>query len=671
MKISKALSAVTAAAMLLTLTACSNGSSGSTPLDDFNSDYSEASPEDSYSEIMSSPDSTSSEDNEETEPNLALTAEETPARDFQYEEIRDIGIEITGYNGDNTIVKIPSEIDGKKVVKIGNEAFKYRSDITDIAIPEGVTEVTPMAFSRCSGLRNVALPDSVMSIGAVVGFGDYLGTYAKFTYRGKEYRPSQYDELNDAITSNPGLTADAALANGFKFEYSEELGGMIITDYIISHATNVEIPSAIDGISVVGIEGNYYMPEYYQGAFAQCYDLTSVTIPYGVKRIGYSSFQRRTKLTEVIIPDSVTEIGDFAFAQCDKLKNITLPNSVTKIEKGSFAACYATITYKGKTYTSDNYDALYNAVNSISLTVAAPVSTESPVSTQSPVSTESPVSHESPASDFEYEYKEELGGIVITKYTGSKSVVNIPSEIDKKKVVKLNIGSFGNSNITEVTIPYGVIEIGDSAFGECSSLKSVDIPNGVTKIGVGAFMSCTALTSITIPNSITRILDQTFFDCTSLKNVAIPDSVTFISSGNMMFGPAFYGCNANVTYKGKTYSPDNYDALYNAANSNSSNDAAPESPASDFEYKYKEELGGIVITKYIGSDSDVYIPEKINGQKVVRIAMFTFAFFNGTSITIPDSVTEIEFDAFMGSMAKIIYKGETISNGYYLPLYNA
>lgn len=366
MKISKALSAVTAAAMLLTLTACSNGSSGSTPLDDFNSDHSEASPEDSYSEIMSSPDSTSPEDNEETEPNLALTAEETPARDFQYEEIRDIGIEITGYNGDNTIVKIPSEIDGKKVVKIGESAFEYRSDITDLAIPEGVTEVNPGAFSRCSGLRNVSLPDSVISFGATAfRFSDYLGTYAKFTYRGKEYSPSQYDELNDAITSNSGLTADAALANGFKFEYSEELGGMIITDYIISHATNVEIPSAIDGISVVGIEGNYYMPEYYQGAFAQCYDLTSVTIPYGVKRIGYSSFQRRTKLTEVIIPDSVTEIGDLAFAQCDKLKNITLPNSVTKIEKGSFAACYATITYKGKTYTSDNYDALYNAVNSI------------------------------------------------------------------------------------------------------------------------------------------------------------------------------------------------------------------------------------------------------------------------------------------------------------------
>lgn len=101
-----------------------------------------------------------------------------------------------------------------------------------------------------------------------------------------------------------------------------------------------------------------------------------------------------------------------------------------------------------------------------------------------------------------------------------------------------NIGdwAFGYcSSLTNVTIPNSVISIGNAAFEGCSGLTSVTIPNSVTKID--AFAGCSGLTSLTIPNSVTSIGELAFEGCSGLTNMVIGNSVTSIGD------QAFRGCS--------------------------------------------------------------------------------------------------------------------------------
>ena len=95
-------------------------------------------------------------------------------------------------------------------------------------------------------------------------------------------------------------------------------------------------------------------------------------------------------------------------------------------------------------------------------------------------------------------------------------------------MTKIGSNAFYRCDLTSVTIPGSVTEIGSSAFDQCTSLTSVTITDGVTKIGDAAFINCRSLASVTIPGSVTEIGSSAFQECTSLTSVTIPDGVTKI-----------------------------------------------------------------------------------------------------------------------------------------------
>ena len=102
------------------------------------------------------------------------------------------------------------------------------------------------------------------------------------------------------------------------------------------------------------------------------------------------------------------------------------------------------------------------------------------------------------------------------------------------------------SKLTNITLPDSLTSIGKYAFESCSSLTNVTIPAGVTTIGTGTFLYCRKLTNVTFQNGLTGIGSYAFERCGSLTNVTIPASVTYISQ------EAFFYCGSlrTITFVG-------------------------------------------------------------------------------------------------------------------------
>ncbi len=163
---------------------------------------------------------------------------------------------------------------GDVVTGIGYYAFSYCSGLTSIEIPNSITSIGMSAFSDCSSLTSIEIPNSVTSIG--------------------------YSAFSDC-----------------------------------SSLTSIEIPNSVTSIG--------------DCAFYGCSSITSIEIPNSVTSIGGGAFSVCSGLTSIEIPNSVTSIGEGAFYNCSSLTSIEIPNSVTGIGRGAFSRCSAltTVYYTG------------------------------------------------------------------------------------------------------------------------------------------------------------------------------------------------------------------------------------------------------------------------------------------------------------------------------------
>ena len=265
----------------------------------------------------------------------------------------------------------------------------------------------------------------------------------------------------------------------------------------------------------------------------------------------------------------------------------------------------------------------------------------------------------------EYEY-----GVRITRCDKNVSgKVVVPETIEGYKVKWIDNYAFSNcKNITEITIPDSVMEIGEFAFlgctsllkvvlsknmtaieaqtfSGCSSLESIIIPEGVTKIGTrsksedfmcdgAAFYGCTSLKEIIIPDSVTEIWWRAFSGCTSLSKVKLPKNLTSINSD------VFSGCTslAEITI------PDSVTSIGSSAFEGCTSLAEIVIPDSVTEIGWSAFEG-------CTSLAEIAIPDSVT-------SIGGSAFSGCTSlveITIPDSVTEIGSSAFSGctSLSKV------------------
>ena len=427
---------------------------------------------------------------------------------------------ITGYNGTASNLQIPSTILGKPVTIIGEGAFSDCTSLKGITIPNSVTSIEDSAFEYCFSLISVVIGDSVEHIGEEAFFscGKLLEVYnlssLNITKGSEENGYVGYPAL-DIYTSLDTPSKLSTDSDGYMIYTNGE--EKLLVGYTGSEK-ELTLPSDI--------------PSIYHYAFVNCFSQTRIVIGDDVTSIGVGAFGFCYSLTSVVIGDSVTSIGEDAFFYSHKLVEVYNLSSLN-ITKGSEENGY--VGY----YAKDIYTSL---------------------NTPSKLSTD------------------ENGYII---YTDGQT--------------KSLVGYVGEE--TELTLPSGITEINQGAFVDCTSLTSVVIPDSVTSIGERAFYNCESLTSVkytgtidqwcgitfdgwnsnplsngaklslngelvtelVIPNSITEIKDFAFNGCDSLTNVTIPDSVTSIGVY------AFKDCDSLtvINYVGTKVEWDNIEKGYN------------------------------------------------------------------------------------------------------------
>ncbi len=214
-----------------------------------------------------------------------------------------------------TSVTIPNS-----VTSIGASAFSGCTGLTSVTIPDSVTSIGSKAFSGCTGLTSITIPDSVTSIDASAFKGCTGLTSVTI--------PNSVTSIgSSAFEGCTGLTSitipnSVTSIGSFAFEGCTGL-------------TSITIPGSVTNIGV--------------SAFSGCKKLKSVTISNGVTSIGTYAFRSCTGLTSITIPNGVKSIGDKAFFDCSSLKSVTIPQSVTFIGTDVFTACtkLETIGYEG------------------------------------------------------------------------------------------------------------------------------------------------------------------------------------------------------------------------------------------------------------------------------------------------------------------------------------
>lgn len=296
--------------------------------------------------------------------------------------------------------------------------------------------------------------------------------------------------------------------------------------------------------------------------FADCANITSVTISNGVTAIGGDAFNDCSKLERISIPDSVNSIGYRAFWGTDwyknqpngliyagkvayaykgtipndilqtfkpdtvgigdrsfafsNLKEVVIPDSVTNIGKSAFSGCERmTGLTIGRNVKSIGEDAFLRCGRLNSIIIPDSVTS--------------------------------IGSEAFSECSGATSIILGSGVTD----IGNSVFSYCSS-LTKIIIPDSFTRVGNGMFSNCESLTNVTIGSGVTHIDIKAFYCCTALTTITIPNGVTRIDDEAFYDCQNLGNINIADSV--ISIGKRAFDRTLWYNNHNnstVVYAGR------------------------------------------------------------------------------------------------------------------------
>ena len=246
------------------------------------------------------------------------------------------------------------------------------------------------------------------------------------------------------------------------------------------------------------------------------------------------------------------------------------------------------------------------------------------------------------------------GTVAITGYTGNGPSLVFPSSIGGKRVRVISLSTVADKQaVTSVTIPEGVETINSRSFYGFDNLASVKLPSTLTYIGDEAFVRC-AFTGVELPSGLKTLSRRAFWGCPNLTSLTIPAGLEPIDYSVGYSGPAYSyqrdfsynpvvdcksfqgfkvatGCKNYSVRDGVLFSKDGSVLYSYPSGLTSSTYAVPQGTRS------------IASEAFAAND---YLSQVSFPSGFEKICYWAFYGTNLTSVTLPDSVTEVQEGVF-------------------------
>ena len=232
-----------------------------------------------------------------------------------------------------TSITIPNS-----VTSIGNSTFYGCSKLTSITIPDGVTSIGKSAFDNCSSLTSITIGNSVTSIGEYAFYKCPIETATMPTTAISSIPKSKLEMViltsgesigrgafsgcssltNITIPNSVTSIGNTAFSGCSSLKYNEYDNAYYLGNADNPYLVLVKVKSK----DITSCKTNEKTKIICDMAFIHCTNLASITMGNNVTSIGEYAFMYCDSLTSVTIPDSVTYIGAYVFTYCSNLKTI-------------------------------------------------------------------------------------------------------------------------------------------------------------------------------------------------------------------------------------------------------------------------------------------------------------------------------------------------------------